>query len=121
LVHGNTCAAYKSADVSWSKIRLTAQLKAAVEQFDTLVLSFEDAAKNIEASVWPEIAAKSELEALFGGIVDASRVPSELSPKDWSRLVDNIFQLVSRRSTEARSSSHGHQIGTSGSLLKTPR
>jgi ppGpp synthetase/RelA/SpoT-type nucleotidyltranferase len=35
--------AYKSPEVSWSRLRLTAQLKAAVEQLDTLVLSFEEA------------------------------------------------------------------------------
>jgi ppGpp synthetase/RelA/SpoT-type nucleotidyltranferase len=39
---------YKSSEVNWSKLRLTAQLKAAVEQLDTLVLSFEDATKYIE-------------------------------------------------------------------------
>jgi len=86
---------YKGPDVSWSKIRLTCQLKAAVEQLDTLVLSFEDAARYIEPSMWPEIKAKSDLRTFFNNIVEAGRVPAELSPKDWSRFVDNVFRLVS--------------------------
>jgi hypothetical protein len=44
---------------------LTAQLKAAVEQLDTLVLSFEDVARYIEPSVWPEINAKSDLKTFL--------------------------------------------------------
>jgi hypothetical protein len=87
---------YKSSDVNWSKIRLTSQLKAAVEQMDTLILSFDDAAKYIEPSKWPEIEAKATLQAFFGDLVRRRSIPVELSPKDWSRFVDNVFVLVSR-------------------------
>ena len=83
--------------MSWSKIRLTSQLKAAVEQLDTLVLSFEDAAKYIEPSVWPEIDAKATLREFFNKIVTTGGIPVELSPKDWSRFVDNVFRLVASR------------------------
>lgn len=89
--------AYKSADVSWSKLRMTAQLKAAVEQLDTLVLSFEDAAKYIDPSAWPEIKAKSDMRQFFGGLVTSGRIPVELTPKDWSRFVDNVYGLVTSR------------------------
>ena len=89
---------FKSADVSWSKLRLTSQLKAAVEQLDTLVLSFDDAAKYIEPSVWPEIEAKATLREFFSNIVTTGGIPTELSPKDWSRFVDNVFSLVASRS-----------------------
>ena len=88
---------YKSADVSWSKSRLTAQLKAAVEQLDTLVLSFDDAAKYIEPSVWPELEAKAALRAFFDDFVTSGGIPAELSPKDWSRFVENVFALVAQR------------------------
>lgn len=88
---------YKSEDVSWSKLRLTAQLKAAVEQLDTLVLSFEAAAKNVEPSQWPEIQAKARLRAFFARFAEAGMIPPELCPKDWSRFIDNVYRLPSRR------------------------
>ena len=81
---------FKSSDVSWSKIRLTSQMKAAVEQLDTLVLSFDDAAKYIAPSVWREIEAKAALRAFFNDVVTTGGIPAELSPKDWSRFVDNV-------------------------------
>jgi len=85
---------YKSPDVSWSKLRLAAQLKAAVEQLDTLVAAFEDATKYIDPSVWPEIQAKSELKTFFASQVESGAIPIELAPKDWSRFVDNVFSAV---------------------------
>jgi ppGpp synthetase/RelA/SpoT-type nucleotidyltranferase len=89
---------YKSADVSWSKMRLTAQLKAAVEQLDMLVMSFEHASKYIEPNEWPDIQAKADLREFFDDFVTSGRIPEELSPRDWSRFVDNVFRLVSSRS-----------------------
>lgn len=85
---------YKTAQISWSKQRLAAQLKAAVEQLDTLVAAFEDAAKYIEESDWPEIQVKAEIQAFFSGKVASGEIPSELAPKDWSRFVDNVYSAV---------------------------
>jgi len=93
---------YKSADISWSKLRMTAQLKAAVEQLDTLVLSFEDASKYIDPSAWPEIRAKSDVRQFFGKLVAEGRIPIELAPKDWSRFVDNVYGLVTSRLLRVR-------------------
>jgi len=86
--------AYKSPDVSWSKRRLTAQLKAAVEQLDTLVLSFNDSAKYIQSSDWPEIKAKGDLRNFFSEALASNLIPEELAPYDWSRFVDNIYRVV---------------------------
>ena len=66
-------------------------MKAAVEQLDTLVLSFDDAAKYIEPSVGREIEAKAALRAFFNDVVKTGGIPAELSPKDWSRFVDNVL------------------------------
>jgi ppGpp synthetase/RelA/SpoT-type nucleotidyltranferase len=85
---------YKGSEVSWSKLRLTAQLKAAVEQLDTLVSAFDDATKYIDPSMWPEIEAKAELRTFFASKVESKAIPIELAPKDWSRFVDNVFDVV---------------------------
>ena len=88
---------YKSPDVNWSKLRLTAQLKAAVEQLDTLVLAFANTTEYIKPSDWPEIKAKAEIKNFFAEAVKTGRIPIELAPKDWSRFVDNVYSLVGAR------------------------
>jgi ppGpp synthetase/RelA/SpoT-type nucleotidyltranferase len=85
---------YKSPEVSWSKLRLAAQLKASVEQLDTLVAAFEDASKYISPSDWPEIQAKADIQAYFASKVSSGLVPIELTPKDWSRFVDNVYGMT---------------------------
>lgn len=88
--------AYKSPVVSWRRLRLTAQLKAAVEQLDTLILAFETASDFIEPSAWPEISAKAELRGFLDSLVTGRHLPIELTPKDWSRYIDNIYRLLQR-------------------------
>ncbi|MGJ5820206.1 hypothetical protein [Paludibaculum fermentans] len=86
--------AYKSADVSWNHLRLAAQLKAAVEQMDTLILAFEGASEKVQSSVWPEIKAKASLKKYMDSAVTDGHIPVELTPKDWSRYVDNAFRVL---------------------------
>jgi ppGpp synthetase/RelA/SpoT-type nucleotidyltranferase len=85
---------YKGQDVSWNRIRLTAQLKAAVEQLDMLILGFEEASAKISASSWPETEAKATIVDFFRNQVEAGSLPPELSPKDWSRFVENAYGMV---------------------------
>ncbi|MFN7919053.1 MAG: RelA/SpoT domain-containing protein [Bryobacteraceae bacterium] len=88
--------AYKSGDLSWGRQRLASQLRATVEQLDTLILSFDNSAKVIEPSVWPPTKAKEALRHYFAGMLLASRIPEELCPKDWSRFIENVYGLVER-------------------------
>jgi ppGpp synthetase/RelA/SpoT-type nucleotidyltranferase len=101
---------YKSSDVSWSKLRLTAQLKSAVEQLDTLVAAFDDATKYIDPSTWPEIRAKADLKDFFDAQLVSGAIPEELAPKDWSRFVDNIFGAVAARRDRPRPADIGNWI-----------
>jgi ppGpp synthetase/RelA/SpoT-type nucleotidyltranferase len=85
---------YKGEAVSWNRLRLTAQLKAAAEQLDMLIIGFEEAAKKIPPSLWPEVQAKTEITDFFKQQFDGNKLPVELSPKDWSRFGDNVFAMV---------------------------
>jgi ppGpp synthetase/RelA/SpoT-type nucleotidyltranferase len=85
---------YKGEAVSWNRLRLTAQLKAAAEQLDMLIVGFEDAAEKIAPSSWPEIQAKTEIANFFKLQFKENKLPIELSPKDWSRFADNVFAMV---------------------------
>lgn len=85
---------YKAAAVKWNRLRLAAQMKAAVEQLDLLVLAFEEASLRIDESVWPEIEAKESIAAFFRSAVAAKELPEELTPKDWNRFCDSVYCLV---------------------------
>lgn len=52
---------YKSGVIDWKRLRLASQIKATVEQLDTLILSFEQAAPYISENPWPDIKAKKIL------------------------------------------------------------
>jgi ppGpp synthetase/RelA/SpoT-type nucleotidyltranferase len=85
---------YKSDDVGWNKLRLSAQLKAAVEQLDLLVLAFEGASGSVQPSLWPDVQAREEIKAYFSDAVQTGRIPVELAPRTWSRFADNVLRLV---------------------------
>lgn len=85
---------YKSARVDWRRLRLAAQLKAAVEQLDSLVLAFEVSVGHIESHHWPEIAARTKIVDFYSKLVEHGQIPRELAPKDWSRFAENVWNLL---------------------------
>lgn len=87
--------AYKAARVDWKTMRLAAQLKAAVEQLDGLVLAYEQAAGVVSEHEWPEVSAKKHIEDVFlAGFADGA-IPAEMEPTNWQRFCDNVFSLLS--------------------------
>jgi ppGpp synthetase/RelA/SpoT-type nucleotidyltranferase len=85
---------YKGQEVSWNRLRLAAQLKGAAEQLDLLIIGFEDASNKISPSSWPEVQAKTDIANFFKEEFNTSKLPIELSPKDWSRFADNAFAML---------------------------
>jgi len=85
---------YKSQDVDWRKLRLAAQLKAAVEQIEFLVTSFTSNLDALPASEYPEVDTKAAIIERFRGFVKAGALSSELVPESWSRFADNVWRLV---------------------------
>lgn len=86
--------AYKTRRVDWTHLRLAAQLKAAVEQLDSLVLAYENLAQGIVRAPWPEVVVKSKITGRFSMLVAEKKIPSELAPKDWSRFSENLYSLL---------------------------
>lgn len=91
---------YKSPHVDWRRLRLAAQLKAAVEQLDALVLAFDESAEHIESHHWPEIATRTKIISFYTKQVEEGRIPREIAPKDWSRFAENVWNLL--RATKQR-------------------
>lgn len=85
---------YKTPVVTWERLRLASQLKAAVEQLDIMILGFEEAALKIEASEWPVVDAQRKIADTFSAIIAARKLPAVMAPKDWSRFSQNVFELV---------------------------
>lgn len=80
---------YKSPEIDWKKQRLAAQIKAMVEQLDTMILAFEQISPVIQESDDPEFKSKRKIadatQELF-----AQKIPEELKPKDMTRFCDNL-------------------------------
>jgi ppGpp synthetase/RelA/SpoT-type nucleotidyltranferase len=85
---------YKSSLVDWKRHRLTAHLKAAVEQADFLLVGFEQAAQLVTDGWSHEIKDKSALRTLFQELVRSKQIPTEFVPKDWSRFIDNVYTVL---------------------------
>lgn len=85
---------YKSPTIDWKRLRLASQIKATVEQLDTLILSFDEATPYISENPWPEIGTKRLIIQSFKSLLDEGYIPSELAPKDLSRFCDNLYSLL---------------------------
>jgi Region found in RelA / SpoT proteins len=85
---------YKGAQVEWGRLRLAAQLKAAVEQLDVLVLGFDQTATHVSESAWAEVQARKEIVTAVRGLVDGGTIPTELAPGDWARFSSNVYDII---------------------------
>ena len=88
---------YKSSEIDWRRFRLAAQIKATVEQLDTLILAFEETSKIIQNNDYPDIKIKRQLASEINKLFDNKKLPDELQPKDMSRLCDNLHLLLDKR------------------------
>lgn len=85
---------YKSSVIDWKKLRLAAQIKATVEQLDTLILAFDQVSETIQESEYPEIKRKRQLAEATQKLFDQEKIPQELKPKDMSRFCDNLYSIL---------------------------
>lgn len=85
---------YKADSSDWRRLRLTAQLKAAVEQVEILIASFESASSGVALSPWPESEVKGVILTRVRALVQERLIPTELQPDSWRRFADNVYALV---------------------------
>ena len=85
---------YKGDDVDWRRLRLAAQLKAAVEQIEVLIGAFDSASIAVQESPWQETAAKAMIVDRCKLLVADGYVSELLRPESWRRFADNVFALV---------------------------
>ncbi|HEV3167561.1 MAG TPA: hypothetical protein VGZ22_26390 [Isosphaeraceae bacterium] len=97
-----THALYKGGTIDWKTKRLAAQLKATVEQLDTLVQTFEATSGPIVEHPWPGLSSQREIAERFARLVNSGRISEQMAPKDWSRFAENLSDMI-RKSNRPRS------------------
>jgi ppGpp synthetase/RelA/SpoT-type nucleotidyltranferase len=85
---------YKSDDADWRRDRLSAQLKAAVEQAEMIIAAFEGASASMPSSQWPELECRQSVIDTFMQLDRENHVPVTLVPESWRRFADNVYALV---------------------------
>jgi ppGpp synthetase/RelA/SpoT-type nucleotidyltranferase len=85
---------YKSDKINWNAIRLSAQIKASVEQLDMLISGFSEVDKHIVTHKWPDINYKEQILNFVMESLDNNKIPDELRPKDLTRFAENMFALL---------------------------
>ncbi len=85
---------YKGPDIDWQRQRLAAQIKATVEQLDTLILAFEPALKHISESPHDDTSERKKISARIKSFAENGHIPSECLPKDLARFCNNFYELL---------------------------
>ena len=88
---------YKASAVDWGRLRLAAQIKAVVEQLDTLILTFDDAFKNVSQNKWPAVDDKKEIFNKIQSLRMDGCIPEECLPKDLTRFCDNLYKSLKKK------------------------
>lgn len=91
---------YKSSEIDWKRLRLAAQIKANVEQLDTLIIAFDQAYPTIQESDYPEIKRKRRLASEIKKLFEQRKIPPELSPQDMTRFCDNLYNIIVKAGKE---------------------
>jgi ppGpp synthetase/RelA/SpoT-type nucleotidyltranferase len=91
---------YKGSEIDWKKLRLAAQIKAIVEQLDTMILAFEQISPFIQESEYPEIKKKRQLAIATQELFQREKIPEELKPKDMTRFCNNLYGILARAGKE---------------------
>ena len=87
---------FKGERIDWRRDRLAAELKAAVEQMDNLVASFDLAASAIVASPFRATERREVVVGFCLEHISAGTIAEHLAPTSWVRFGDNVVNLVSR-------------------------
>jgi ppGpp synthetase/RelA/SpoT-type nucleotidyltranferase len=93
---------YKGEGVEWRHLRLAAQLKAATEQMDSMILGFQATADVIQDQYWPEVQASNVIRSFFMKSVKTDLIPSEVVPSNLQRFSENVVSLLIAASSKEK-------------------
>jgi ppGpp synthetase/RelA/SpoT-type nucleotidyltranferase len=85
---------YKAQEIDWRRLRLSAQIKAIVEQLDVAILGFEQMAPLIAENPDRRLQIRRQIGDLFSRGVTEKKIPEETLPKDFTRFIDNFADMI---------------------------
>jgi ppGpp synthetase/RelA/SpoT-type nucleotidyltranferase len=85
---------YKGGGIDWRRLRLVAQLKAAVEQLDASVKGFDAVAAGLSEHSWPDINAMRLIETMYRALFRDKIFPREAEPESWARFCENVWKIL---------------------------
>lgn len=86
--------AYKSSEIDWKVMRLSAQLRASIEQLDMLVSSFSVIKDNVTESEWLDISIMKQISRFVNTMVEHGNIYEEHLPKDLTRFSDTFYSMI---------------------------
>lgn len=86
--------AYKANTISWRLERLAAQMKALVEQLDSLAVSYSISAETLVGHPHHRTEAEAQVLEAFKGFYESSLIPEESIPEKWGLFAKNVVSLV---------------------------
>jgi ppGpp synthetase/RelA/SpoT-type nucleotidyltranferase len=86
--------AYKSDTISWELERLAAQMKALVEQLDSLAVSYSESAATLVRHPHSRTDAAAKILEAFRGFETAGLIPEESVPEKWGLFAKNVVSLA---------------------------
>lgn len=87
-------ATYKPEQVDWRRLRLSAHLKAAVEQLDALVVTFDQVSEGFSTSTWPEVDAQAKVVDTISALSNRRVIDQVSMPVSLGRCAESVVNLV---------------------------
>jgi hypothetical protein len=92
---------YKADEVDWKRERLSAQLKAAVEQIEIIIASFDATSSVVPESPWPANDSMKLIASKFKQWMATGKISETLEPESWKRFAENVYGIVKQINREA--------------------
>lgn len=99
----NHSLVYKADEVDWKRERLSAQLKAAVEQIEMIIASFDATSSLVPESPWPASDSMKLISSKFKQWMVEGKISDTLQPASWKRFAENVYNIVKQVNRDAPS------------------
>lgn len=86
--------AYKGARIDWKLERLASQMKALVEQLDSLAVAYDQAAGVLVEHPYRQTECEAQVLSIYQKLFEDGLIPRECEPVRWGLFAKNIVSLA---------------------------
>jgi hypothetical protein len=87
---------YKGDSIDWRRLRVSAYLRTAAEQADSLIAAFEDMVGSVPVSPHPDTERRERIVSVCKQQFEDQLLPPSLRPASWVRFGENVLELVGK-------------------------